>query len=96
MTSPYQYCNAVISIYPEVKDLAAQKRPYHHNIRIEYNHFETYDVPLLYAVSAENLFWRDNEIRRHARYPGREKPRFVIRGCRSVLGAPEDPLTVIP
>lgn len=96
LTSPYQYCNAVISIYPEVKDLAAQKRPYHHNIRIEYNHFETYDVPLLYAVSAENLFWRDNEIRRHARYPGREKPRFVIRGCRNVRGAPEEPLTVIP
>lgn len=96
LTSSYQYCNAVISIYPEVKNLAAQKRPYHRGILIERNHFETYDVPLLHAVSAENLVWRANEVRNNRNYPSRNVPRFVARGCRNVSIDAEEPLTVVP
>lgn len=60
LTSKYQYCEALISIYPEVKDLAAQKKPYHANIRIFENRVEGMKAPFLYSVSAENVTCRDN------------------------------------
>lgn len=60
LTSSYQYCAALISIYPEVRDLAAQKKPYHSNIRIVDNRVENSDAPFLYAVSAEKILRRDN------------------------------------
>lgn len=60
LTSSYQYCLGIISIYPEVRDLAAQKKPYHGNIRIVDNRVEGSDAQFLYAVSAENVICRDN------------------------------------
>lgn len=60
LTSNYQYCLALISIYPEVRDLAAQKTPYHANIRIVDNCVEENEAPFLYAISAEKVMSRDN------------------------------------
>lgn len=81
LTSAFQYCNGIVSIYPEVKDIAAQKRRYHRNITIEDNEIETFDVPLLYAVSAEDVHWRRNHVIRHNRYRGWRKPPFDTRDC---------------
>ena len=84
LTSRFQFTEGVISVYPEVRDLAAQRRAYHRNITIEDNLFETFDVPLLYAHSAENVVWRRNRVVPDTRYQGWGKPRFRTGGCRNV------------
>jgi hypothetical protein len=84
LTSRFQYCDALVSIHPEVKDLAAQKRRYHHNVVIEDNEIETSDAPLLFALSAENVVWRRNRVTRHDRYQGWGKPAFQTQGCENI------------
>lgn len=81
LTSAFQYCSGIVSIFPEVKDLKSQRRRYHRNIRIVDNHIETFDVPILHALSVENLTWRDNWVEYHARYKGWGMPQFVTNGC---------------
>ena len=67
LTNPFQFTNAVISIYPEIPDLAHQQRYFHggqgEGIVIEDNVFETFDAPLLYAKSVDGLVFRRNEVR---------------------------------
>lgn len=84
LTSVFQYCDALVSIHPEVKDLKAQRRRYHRNVVIEDNEIETFDVPLLYALSAENVTWRRNRVTRHDRYRSWGKPAFRTEGCENV------------
>lgn len=62
LTSPYQFCVGLISIYPEVSALKRQTIPYHRNIRIEKNNIYASEAPLLYAQSAEAVLWRDNYV----------------------------------
>ena len=62
LTANYQFTNAIISIYPEIPNLEAQQKYFHSNIRIEDNVFETFDEPILYAKSVENLIYRNNKI----------------------------------
>ena len=84
LTSVFQYCDALVSIHPEVKDLASQRRRYHRNILIEDNDIETFDVPLLFALSAENVTWRNNRVKRHDRYRGWGRKPFETKGCENV------------
>lgn len=77
LTSPFQFTNAVISIYPEIPDLAAQKQYFHggplagsrYAIRITDNTFETFDHPLLYAKSVDGLLFRHNRVIHNHDYP---------------------------
>lgn len=85
LTSRFQFTNAIISIYPEVRDLASQKRYYHRNIEISENSFETFDVPLLFAVSAENIRFLNNEIRYNNDFGGWNQPAFQFRRCSDIL-----------
>ena len=84
LTSSFQYCDAVISIHPEVREMAAQRKRYHRNILVEDNVFETFDAPLLYCLSAENVTWRGNRIVRHERHKGWNKPMFSTNACERV------------
>ena len=61
LTSPYQFCNAVITVAPSVPDLAAQTTPYHRNIRIFGNVFASPGAKTWDAISAANIIWRDNQ-----------------------------------
>lgn len=63
LTDYFQFTNAVISIYPEIPQLAQQRTPFHANIRIEDNTFEHFDAPLLYAKSVSGLTWLRNRLR---------------------------------
>ncbi len=69
----FQFTNAVISIYPEIPDLAGQKAYFHggkkNAIRIVNNEFDTFDHPLLYAKSVDGLLWKGNTIRHNTDYP---------------------------
>lgn len=69
LTNMFQFTNAVISIYPEIPDLKAQKQYFHSNILIEDNLFETFDQPILYAKSVDGLIFKGNEIKENNDYP---------------------------
>ena len=82
MTSYFQFCDGIISFYPMVKDLAAQKRCYHRDITIENNRFETFDAPILFAISTENLYLRNNVVEYNRRYQSWGKPPLIFNSCR--------------
>ena len=61
MTSYYQYCDGIISIYPEMPSLAKEK--YHSNIRIANNDFKMYmGQCVLFAKSVDGLSFVKNQI----------------------------------
>ena len=78
------YCKGVISVCPTVGKIDEQKARYHRNLRITDNTFYTFDVPLLYACSAENVVFKDNRIRRNDDFAGWKQPVFVIERCANV------------
>ncbi len=78
----YQFTEGIISIYPMVKKPAAQKERYHRNIVIEGNTFLTHRVPLIYAISADGIIFRNNRVEfdnKHAPMHG-GKP-YVLQHC---------------
>ena len=81
LTSAYDYCEGLFSFYPMIRDVAKQKTRYHRNITIEDNLIETFDVPLIFAISTENVTFRRNTVRLNNRFPGRGKGRFVLDHC---------------
>ena len=62
----FQFTNGVISIYPEIPNLAAQTKYFHggngKGVVIEHNVFETFDAPLVYAKSLDGLVFRNNKV----------------------------------
>lgn len=78
----YQFTEGIISIYPEVARPQEQQVRYHRNILIEGNTFLTHRVPLIYAISADGIIFRNNTIRfddKHAPMHG-GKP-YVLKHC---------------
>lgn len=59
-SSSYQFCDAVISIHPEVPQ--PSKVPFHRNIRITENVFTTFDPAVLWAISVDGLTFQNNKI----------------------------------
>ncbi len=104
LTNQFQFTNAVISIYPEIPNLAAQKLPFHGGkrkaIRIEDNIFETFDAPILYAKSVRGLLFRKNTIRTNADFPPLHwnRHRFLLEHVQDVEieGLLRDHSSVLP
>lgn len=69
LTNMFQFTNAIISIYPEIPDLAAQKKYFHSGIVIDANEFITFDQPLVYAKSVDGLVFTNNVITQNKEYP---------------------------
>ena len=86
LTANYQFTNAIISIYPEIPNLEAQQKYFHSNIRIENNLFETFDEPILYAKSVENLIYRNNKIIKNQEFKPFHwnKERFKLERAKNV------------
>lgn len=84
-SSFYQFCNAIISIYPEIPE-PDSLHPFHKNIRIENNSFAPSDYPILYALSVDGLSFNNNTITRSYEYkPWHfQKTNFLIDACRNV------------
>ena len=84
-SSPYQFCEAVISIYPEVPQPDFHQ-PFHKKIVIENNTFEVADYPVLYAVSVDQLVFRENSVQRsHAYEPWHPRRHtFTLDACKNV------------
>lgn len=68
LTANYQFTNAVISIYPEIPDLASQSNYFHSGITIEGNTFHTFDAPILYAKSVDGLIFKNNKVIKNNQY----------------------------
>ena len=72
LTSMFQFTNGVISIYPEIPDLASQTKYFHggdgNGVVIENNVFETFDAPIVYAKSLDGLVFRGNKVVQNSDY----------------------------
>lgn len=85
LTSLYQFCEGIISIFPEIPQPDIEK-PFHRNIRIEGNTFNPFDYPVLYAKSTEGLHFVNNRIVRSSRFKPFHKRKCMIslEYCRKV------------
>ena len=89
LANVYQFCEGIISIYPEIPNPEKSARPFHRNIRIEENTFHPFDYPVLYALSTEGLTFSKNAIIRSNEYAPYHKNQHMIRlvGCKAVTVA---------
>lgn len=85
LTSMYQFCEGIISVFPEIPK-PDPARPFHRGIRIEDNELFPFDYPILYAKSVDGLTFSGNRIVRsrafapfHARKAG-----LTFENCRGV------------
>ena len=82
--SEYQFCDGVISICPVVPQPDVDT-PYHKNIRITDNVFDTVGVPVLYAFSCERLDFSNNRIFKSPSFVTSEAERIKLSYCSSVV-----------
>ncbi len=87
LTSMYQFCEAIISIYPEIPKPDVTKPGFHRNIRIENNQFDLYDYPVLYAKSVDNLNFTGNHLTEsHSFKPWHPRKYSVsLEYCKGVI-----------
>ena len=83
LTGLYQFTDALIAICPEVRKPGEQKQRYHRNVRITGNEFITHRVPLLSAISAEDVTFTKNTIRYRDIYPAQSggRPYLIKEAC---------------
>jgi hypothetical protein len=86
LTSMYQFCEAIISIYPEIPKLDASTKPFHRNIRIEENEFHPYDYPVLYAKSVDGLKFNNNTLIKSDTFKPfhPRKSTFSFEACKNI------------
>lgn len=63
-TSSYQFCEGIISIFPIIPELDENTPAFHKNIRIENNHFNPFDYPVLFARSVNGISFTNNTVTR--------------------------------
>ena len=85
LTSIYQFCEAVISIFPEIPK-ADPSLPYHKNITITGNEFHLFDYPVVYAKSVQELEFSHNKLIRNYDFEPYHprKAGLTFESCRQV------------
>lgn len=85
MTSMYQFCEAIISVYPIIP-LVDPNKPFHRNITIVNNTFNAFDYPVLYALSVDGIKFKHNRIiRSHEYEPFHYRRHFLtFEACLNV------------
>lgn len=84
-SSIYQFCEAVISIDPEIPEPDI-RYPYHRNIRIVDNTFHLFDYPILFARSVDGLTFSNNTLIRDTTYAPYHyrKEGITLEFCKKV------------
>ncbi|MDR2764445.1 MAG: right-handed parallel beta-helix repeat-containing protein [Tannerella sp.] len=87
MTSMYQFCEGVISIFPEIPQKTDKTPPFHQNITITENEFHLFDYPILYALSVDGLEFSNNKLIRSHQFESfhHRKHGLTFEGCRQVV-----------
>ncbi len=85
-TSSYQFCEAIISIYPIIPRLENNTPPFHRNIRIIENEFHPFDYPVLFARSVDGIRFERNKLTRSYNFePFHERHyTFTFEYCKNV------------
>lgn len=85
LTSMFQFCEAIISIYPEIPKTDSTK-PYHRNIKIVNNTFNPFDYPVLYTKSVSGITFSNNIIKRSNRFKAWHPRKFMLtfEACQKV------------
>jgi len=85
LTSMYQFCEAVISICPEIPKPEANKI-FHRNIRITDNEFHLFDYPVLYAFSVDGIVFSNNRLIKSSDFEPfhYRKDGLTFRFCRNI------------
>ncbi|MDP2339123.1 MAG: right-handed parallel beta-helix repeat-containing protein, partial [Bacteroidota bacterium] len=85
MTGMYEYCEGIISIFPNMPK-PDENKPFHRNIRIENNVFHPFDYSVLYARSSDGLSFKGNTLIRSQHYQPfhQRKYTFTFEYCRNV------------
>lgn len=85
-TSSYQFCEGIISVYPEIPVLNENTPPFHKNIRIENNEFHPFDYPVLFARSVDGISFTDNNVIRSIRFEPyhNRKYTFTFEACKNI------------
>lgn len=79
LTAYYQDCEGIISISPQVPEPDIDI-PFHRNIRITDNIFDTPDTPVLYAYSVKGLVFSNNRI-----FKSYAAPKWHTSDCKIKL-----------
>ena len=81
----YQFCEAIISICPEIPKPSIDK-PFHQNIRIAENTFHAFQAPVLYALSVSGLEFTSNVIIKSQAYAPwhPRKAMATVKACSGV------------
>lgn len=77
-SSSYQFCEGIISVYPEIPKLNENSPRYHRNIRIEGNEFHPFDFPVLYAKSVDGISFENNKLTRSTRFAPYHHRKFTF------------------
>lgn len=85
LSSMYQFCGGMISIFPIVPTPDISK-PYHKNIRIHNNVFDSPDTPVLYGFSTDGLEFKNNRIFRSTAAEKWHPDKYIINlsYCKNV------------
>ncbi len=85
-TSSYQFCEGIISIYPEIPRLNEKTPCFHRNIKITGNKFHPFDYPILFARSVDGIEFSSNTITRSHRFEPyhNRKYTFSFEVCKNI------------
>jgi len=85
-TSSYQFCEAIISIYPIIPKLEDTTPAFHRNIRIIENEFHPFDYPVLFARSVDGISFEKNTLTRSFNFePYHERHyTFTFEYCKNI------------
>lgn len=85
-TSSYQFCEGIISVYPEIPEMNAKSGQFHRNIRITGNTFHPFDYPVLYAKSVDGITFSNNKLIKSNRFEPyhHRKYTFTFEGCKNI------------
>ena len=91
LSAVYQFGEGIISIYPTIPEPEVDK-PFHQNVYIHNNVFDTADTTVLYAFSCENLEFSKNRILKSPsrKWWTRRDSLVSLESCRNVRVAKND------
>ncbi len=85
-TSAYQFCEGIISVYPEIPEMNEKSGQFHRNIWITGNEFHPFDYPVLFAKSVNGISFSNNKLIKSSRFEPHHKRKytFTFESCKNI------------